>query len=760
MIRLLCALALCGIAMPVYGQLSQGTDFWLGFMEHVDISGNSKVLLISSEHSTSGMISLPLKDWNQSFTVKPGIVTTVFLPHNAETLGSERKDNTGIHVTSQHPISVYAHQYANARSEAALILPTPALGKEYYAMSYKGYIERGVPYPSEFLAVAVTDGTEIYITMSDRTPKTPVPGTTRKVTLNRGETFQVHAVDENGDLTGSHLVSNKPFAVFSGNVWTQVPGGCIAPDNLYEQMYPLRHWGEDYFAMPSHKADFNLLRILASENQTTVRINGKMVKTLNSGKFIDHRFSDEPVSITSNKPILVAQYLSSHECNTRADLLQGDPSMFLLNHLQQTSRKATFYASPYEKISSNFISVLARTADVNTVILDGDTMRGFKRIRHMPNYSYVNLQVFSGIHHLEAEGCGFIAYCYGYGQLESYAYATSLGFRVYDEYNNPIPEGGCLGDTFVFHCGVDMEVVKPSWRLGDGTRVDSSFAIHAYERGGTYNVSLILENYCLNRVDTIVRKLTVTPPLELETMADTTVCAGTSVHLKTAEREEGVIYHWSGPNDFYTTAADPMVLASDGSYGGEYTVIATGSSCYSLPGKLQLTVRDLNPKLGRDTSLCPGDQLFLNADTTLAQSFLWQDGSTHPRLRVYQAGVYKLEVRDEFGCEGSDSVQIFRKCPPAVFLPPYFTPDGDGRNDFFGASIDVDFTNYELWIFTEDMQLVFHTNDPAETWDGTYAGEDLPPDAFRWRLSFREQDQRTGAKDFRQEGWVELVRGE
>ncbi|MDB4286313.1 IgGFc-binding protein, partial [bacterium] len=238
----------CFLAHPLKAQFSQGTDFWVGFMEHVDPDKNTKVLMITSGSRTSGTVEVPMKGWKKDFTVSPDEVAFVKLPMSVETIGSEWRQETGVRVRSRQPVSVYAHQYANSRSEAALVLPVASLDDEYYVMSYKGYEEQGVAYPSEFLIVAVAHDTELEIIPKDFTKKGRPPGSLNRITLNRGETFQVQGQSPRADLTGSYIKANKPFALFAGNVWTQVPGECIAPDNLYEQMYPISSWGTETIA--------------------------------------------------------------------------------------------------------------------------------------------------------------------------------------------------------------------------------------------------------------------------------------------------------------------------------------------------------------------------------------------------------------------------------------------------------------------------------------------------------------------------------
>jgi len=48
------------LLLPPLGeaQTNEGTDFWFGFMEHVDVTMNEKVVLITSKSNTSGTIEI------------------------------------------------------------------------------------------------------------------------------------------------------------------------------------------------------------------------------------------------------------------------------------------------------------------------------------------------------------------------------------------------------------------------------------------------------------------------------------------------------------------------------------------------------------------------------------------------------------------------------------------------------------------------------------------------------------------------------
>jgi|GEM_PF-2444104 len=61
--------------------------------------------------------------------------------------------------------------------------------------------------------------------------------------------------------------------------------------------------------------------------------------------------------------------------------------------------------------------------------------------------------------------------------------------------------------------------------------------------------------------------------------------------------------------------------------------------------------------LGNDTTLCPSDQIVLDASKANS-TYLWQDNSTDSILTVGSPGLYWVEVTDAIGCISRDSILI------------------------------------------------------------------------------------------------------
>ena len=459
--------------------------------------------------------------------------------------------------------------------------------------------------------MATEDETTLEIIPSDPTAGGTSANNRINVVLDQGETYQVQALlGFSGDLTGSKVSSDKAVALFSGASWTEVPLSCSTRDNLYEQMYPVSTWGKKFLTVPSKDASFDYFRVLAAEDNTVVYRDGALIANLNEGEHVEFRLFGVPSFIEANKGILVAQFNIGNTCNTLSSL--GDPSMILLNSVEQTRDTLTLYSSPFEGIEQNYVNVITRDIDKDSVYLDGNLISNqFQSIAGNTDYVYASLNVSTGTHTITSSGCGVIATAYGYGEFESYAYSAGASFLPLNA--SPIPEGGCLNDTIFFSTGLPEDRVAVQWDFGDGTTSNDFEPTHIYTALGSYPVEVIIEDFCLNTIDTINQDLRVTLRQSLEAFNDTTVCENDPVQLGATDLA-GARFEWQGPMDYFSEEQFPMIDDSDPAMTGSYVVVGIISGCATFPKEQFVEVRPLpNPALGMDTVICDGGPIVLDA---------------------------------------------------------------------------------------------------------------------------------------------------
>lgn len=118
----------------------------------------------------------------------------------------------------------------------------------------------------------------------------------------------------------------------------------------------------------------------------------------------------------------------------------------------------------------------------------------------------------------------------------------------------------------------------------------------------------------------------------------------------------------------------------------------------------------------------------------------------------HTSGIYPvwLFVTNSNGCVDSIQLNVVVIDIFTFYMPNSFTPDGNGHNDIFipvGRNMDIE--EYEFRIFNRWGELVFHTNDIFEGWDGLMNNIKAKEDVYVWKIKVksalsRETIERTG----------------
>ena len=431
---------------------NEGTNFWFAYPNHSDTYTVGYWISITSFVNATGTVSVPGMSFTQNFTVTPGIVTRVALPNTVEDSVSEVIENQAVHVISTNIIALFSSEEGpiGPRNDNSLLLPDSVLGNDYYVMSYDNRYAPGRGH-SEFIINTPGTSVNLEITPSVLTSAGHLGGVPFTITLNSGQCYMVQS---DSDLTGSRvraLNTAQTFAVSGGNSLTSVSCGATV-DNLYEELFPVSSWGKNYVFVSTPKAD-DLCRIFASCDSSHININGTLVTMLQAGKYFDTTVtSSTPDFISADNPISVGRYLKTSGCNNDLDGL-GDPSLIIVDANEQMFLdSATFYATNNSGIDSNYIQIITRTADVNTVLLDGVNVGpDFIILPSNIIYSYANISIPAAYHKITSTGTGFLAYMCGMGSPTSTASAAGVCLLTLPPFiltTTAVPDtSSCTGDN-------------------------------------------------------------------------------------------------------------------------------------------------------------------------------------------------------------------------------------------------------------------------------------------------------------------------
>ncbi|MBR58566.1 MAG: hypothetical protein CMH54_11155 [Myxococcales bacterium] len=246
-----------------------------------------------------------------------------FMPPPDFGLEGTGRSNSAYRITSDKAIVAYQfNPLSNVdvfSNDASLLLPVAAMGTEYYIMNQPKDPIHALP--TYFTVIGVTpEPAELTVTVTATITggggiSGMMPGTSHTLTVAEGEVLNFES--NSGDLTGTHIVSSKPIAVFSGHTAarTNAPGGCCA-DHLEQQMVPVASWGREFVMGRSMERgnEVDHYRIVAAENGTQVVITGGSANPpgffLQKGQFQDFTANGH-VHVSASHPVMLAQILAS-----------------------------------------------------------------------------------------------------------------------------------------------------------------------------------------------------------------------------------------------------------------------------------------------------------------------------------------------------------------------------------------------------------------------------------------------------------------
>ena len=156
---------------------------------------------------------------------------------------------------------------------------------------------------------------------------------------------------------------------------------------------------------------------------------------------------------------------------------------------------------------------------------------------------------------------------------------------------------------------------------------------------------------------------------------------------------------------------------------GIYTkILRTDFGCDSTL-ILNLTV---NPKPNIEivvlsNNLCEKDVALLQVVTN-ADSLLWSTGDTMRNIAVSATGLYSVSAM--LGdCKAYQEQEIEIICPCSLFLPNFFSPNGDGINDEYIPQVTEELNSFSMVIYSRWGNVVFRTEE-FRAWDGKHNGRD------------------------------------
>lgn len=117
--------------------------------------------------------------------------------------------------------------------------------------------------------------------------------------------------------------------------------------------------------------------------------------------------------------------------------------------------------------------------------------------------------------------------------------------------------------------------------------------------------------------------------------------------------------------------------------------------------------------------------------------------STTNQILVRVSGNYKVKITDQDGCVLNNTFVVADKCEPIIIAPSIFTPNGDGKNDYFlpqpkvAKRVEI----LSLQIFNRWGEIIFSKSGSSDLqWDGKSNGVRVPQDSYVWVVQYKAVD--------------------
>ena len=254
---------------------------------------------------------------------------------------------------------------------------------------------------------------------------------------------------------------------------------------------------------------------------------------------------------------------------------------------------------------------------------------------------------------------------------------------------------------------------------------------------GIYTVTVTDANSCTSTTSVTITE----PPMLIPTYTTTTLngCepfgityTNTTLNTSSVWTINGTQYNSNPLSQLYSAGVYNTTLTVTDINGCVGTSPLIVSNVYPLP------IASFTPS-PYTTSIATPTINFDNLSSG-GSSYLWNFGDGYSSTDQFPSHVYNntgsftilLTVTTSNGCIDTTYQSIFINELFTVYIPNTFTPNGDGRNDYFGP-ITQGVKSYSFDVFNRWGERIFST-EAEQPWDGTYQGKIVKQDVYTWKI--------------------------
>lgn len=334
------------------------------------------------------------------------------------------------------------------------------------------------------------------------------------------------------------------------------------------------------------------------------------------------------------------------------------------------------------------------------------------------------------------------------------------------------------------------------------TIVIDDFLTYSFYRVLVAEDLINVNNNLCNSISNVF-ELNIVTPIPAISLGDVDICEGEEGILGVENNPAIRVDWYDAPVDGNLLLENSFTFEPEtaGTYYAESTTIE-GDCTANERTPIEFTIQENTVDETEIIQICEGDTVTLDAEVTdLEVTYLWSTEETTPQITVEDAGTYTVERETLNGCTSTKTFEItffeeaviqniesddgdiiiqlensgdfqfsldgvnFQSSPvfenvagglynisinsndcdtqvisfPHLVIPQFFTPNGDGINDFFRIPADQFFEQFSISIFDRYGKLIISAQQAPFVWDGTYQGRVLPSQDYWYRLSVNGQ---------------------
>lgn len=198
-------------------------------------------------------------------------------------------------------------------------------------------------------------------------------------------------------------------------------------------------------------------------------------------------------------------------------------------------------------------------------------------------------------------------------------------------------------------------------------------------------------------------------------------------------------YQWYKDSIAIEGATDTVYHVLNNEGKSYYNVmISTDTSCITSEPFLLVTSKLNEINIPADTILCAEDNAIVLAPAF--EGITYQvNGAATDIVKIEKEGNYTIIAQDATGCVKKFTTLVRKKnCNGCeAHMPNAFTPNGDGRNDFFKPIFLCNEAVVHFVIFNQWGQKLFESTDGHKGWDGTCMGNKLGSGVYVYFMQYK-----------------------